>query len=125
STRRSPAARSNASDFNLGLVADADASVVEANRRQFARAVSDGDWPLVQVRQVHSYITHVIKSAASELLTGDGLVTRAPGLLLAIKVADCVPVLVADRRTKAVGAFHAGWRGTAKRIVEKGVGIMR
>jgi YfiH family protein len=51
--------------------------------------------------------------------------TAEPGLLLAIQTADCIPVLVADRKGRAVAAFHAGWRGTVKRIVESGVGRMR
>ena len=42
-----------------------------------------------------------------------------------MKVADCLPVIVADRRRRAVGIFHAGWRGTVQRIVEKGIGEMR
>ena len=56
---------------------------------------------------------------------GDGLLTRQAGLLLAIQTADCIPVLVADRRIRAVAAFHAGWRGTVNRIVEGGIGRMR
>ena len=51
--------------------------------------------------------------------------TDEPGLLLAIQTADCIPVLVADRKRHAVAAFHAGWRGTVKRIVETGIGRMR
>ena len=46
-------------------------------------------------------------------------------MALAVLTADCFPVLLVDTKKKAVGAFHAGWRGTVKRIVEKGVGIMR
>ena len=53
------------------------------------------------------------------------MITNTPGLLLAIKTADCVPVLVADVKRRVVGAFHAGWRGTVARVVEKGVGEMR
>jgi len=56
---------------------------------------------------------------------GDGLMTNHPGVLLTIQTADCIPVLVADRRLRAVAAFHAGWRGTVKRIVENGIGRMR
>jgi polyphenol oxidase len=53
------------------------------------------------------------------------LVTNLPGVAIAILTADCLPVLLVDKRNRAVGAFHAGWRGTVKRIAEKGVGIMR
>ena len=58
-------------------------------------------------------------------LTGDGLITQTPGLLLAILTADCLPVILVDAKRRAVGVFHAGWRGTVKRIVEKGVGEMQ
>lgn len=58
-------------------------------------------------------------------LVGDGLITDTPGLLLAIQTADCLPVIVADPQRHAIGVFHAGWRGTVKRIVEKGIGEMR
>jgi YfiH family protein len=58
-------------------------------------------------------------------LVGDGLITATPGFLLAIQTADCIPVLLVDARQHAVGVFHAGWRGTVKRIVEKGVGEMQ
>ena len=60
-----------------------------------------------------------------QALAGDGLITNTSGVLLAVKVADCLPVIVADRKRRAVGIFHAGWRGTAQRIVEKGIGEMR
>jgi YfiH family protein len=55
----------------------------------------------------------------------DGLITDEPRLLLGIQTADCIPVLVADKKRRVVGAFHAGWRGTVKRIVELAVGRMR
>jgi len=56
---------------------------------------------------------------------GDGLMTAEPGILLGVQTADCIPVLVADRKRHVVAAFHAGWRGTVKRIVESGIGRMR
>jgi hypothetical protein len=51
--------------------------------------------------------------------------TDEPGLLVGIQTADCIPVLLADRKRHAVAAFHAGWRGTVNRIVESGIGRMR
>jgi YfiH family protein len=59
------------------------------------------------------------------VLRGDGMMTNVPGVMLGVQVADCVPVLVADVRRRAVAAFHAGWRGTLKRIVERGIGTLR
>jgi YfiH family protein len=87
---------------------------------------SDGSlWPLLQLRQIHSAIVRRIAAPAHEPFAGDGLITGTPELLLAIKTADCVPVLIADAKRRVVAAFHSGWRGTAARIVEKGVGEMR
>ena len=77
------------------------------------------------VRQVHSDVIHYVSAPLAERLVGDGLVTDTPGLAIAVLVADCLPVIVVDRKKRAVGVFHAGWRGTVKRIVEKGVGRMR
>jgi YfiH family protein len=115
-------------DFNLGFVDGFPRDTVERNRVAFIRAVDGGPkpaWTLVQMKQIHSDIIHVLRSAPEHALNGDGLVTNVPGLLLAVKTADCVPVLIVDPKQRVVGAFHAGWRGTAKRIVEKGVGVMR
>src|SRR5204863_8204656 len=88
------------------------------------RSSSNENWQLAGVKQSHSDAIHVVH-AANDLPPGDGLVTNVPGILLSIKTADCLPVLLADTDHHAVGAFHAGWRGTLARIVEKGVGRMR
>lgn len=53
------------------------------------------------------------------------MITATSGLLLGIQTADCFPVMLVDAKRRVVGVFHAGWRGTLKRIVEKGVGEMR
>ena len=74
---------------------------------------------------MHSDIIHHVSSEPDAPLTGDGLITATPGLLLGIQTADCLPVILVDPKHHAVGVFHAGWRGTVKRIVEKGVGEMQ
>jgi len=116
--------------LNLGHTAHDMHANVERNRVLFEREVGAVDrdgtvWPLAQVRQIHSAIVRRVDGETADVPAGDGLITNTLGLLLAIKTADCVPVLVADVQRRVVGAFHAGWRGTVARIVEKGVGEMR
>jgi YfiH family protein len=110
---------------NLGFTADASRAAVQRSRRAFLSAIGAGDHALISLRQVHSDHTHLIAGVPDGTLTGDGAVTATPGVLLTIQTADCLPILLADKKQKAVGAFHAGWRGTLARIVEKGVGAMR
>jgi len=117
--------------LNLGLTPADSKENVARNRARFLEALgaasqnSGGAWPLVQMKQMHSAVVHRVSAPLRGPLAGDGIITNTPGLLLAIKTADCVPVLVADVKRRVIGAFHAGWRGTAARIVEKGVGEMR
>ena len=81
---------------------------------------------LVALRQVHSDVAHAVANSKSEtVLQGDALFTREPGVLLTIQTADCIPILFADTRTRAIAAIHSGWRGTLKRIAEKTLGRMR
>jgi polyphenol oxidase len=116
-------------ELNLGFTEADDREAVRANRRLLAEAVSGSpETPLVPLRQFHSNL--VVKTSAADATRtaprkADGQMTDEPGFLLAVQTADCIPVLVADRRRRAVAAFHAGWRGTVKRIVESGVGRMR
>jgi YfiH family protein len=115
--------------LNLGFTKDDSREHVEKNRRRFlvtlGAANAGKPWPLVGLRQVHSDIIHIVESPIPEPLAGDGLITNSPGIALAVMTADCLPVMLVDRKKSAVGVFHAGWRGTVQRIVEKGLGIMR
>jgi polyphenol oxidase len=119
----------DAGELNLGFTAADEREAVAQNRRLLADAVTGkGDTPIVALRQFHSNLVIVASAAdAGREQPGkaDGAITAEPGLLIAIQTADCIPVLVADKRRRVVGAFHAGWRGTVKRIVELGVGRMR
>ena len=113
-------------DLNLGGSLD-DKRAIAENRRRLLSSLSPATkgQRLQTVKQVHSDTIHILEDVLASPLTGDGMITNVPGLLLAVQVADCVPVLLVDPNNRAVGGFHAGWRGTAKRIVEKGVGMMR
>ena len=130
-------------DLNLGFTTDDARSAVERNRAAFlgeigavqrhsskngsnriSKNAASSFWPLITLSQIHSDIIHRVDSIPDQPLSGDGLITATPGLLLAILTADCLPVILVDQKRHVVGVFHAGWRGTVQRIVEKGVGEM-
>lgn len=129
STRQGGASRAyGKGSLNLGFTVHDERASVAKNRSAFISAVtkvSKAGWSLVSLRQVHSDLIHCVSQAAEHPLAGDGLISNTPGLLLAVLTADCLPVIVVDPKHRTVGVFHAGWRGTVKRIVEKGVGEMR
>lgn len=82
---------------------------------------------VVRSRQVHGAVTrlHADLPAGENIVgDGDGHVTRSAGLLLTVTLADCVPVFVADPVQRAVALLHAGWRGAAAGVVERGLGVM-
>jgi YfiH family protein len=76
-------------------------------------------WPIATVKQIHS--ADVIDAAGftGERGSADALVSNAPGLAVGVRTADCLPILLVDPEHRAVAAVHAGWRGTAARIVER------
>jgi YfiH family protein len=115
--------------LNLGFTQQDSRVAVERNRDLFLNklGVANGrkTWPLVSLRQVHSDLIHHLNCAPEQPLAGDGIVTDTPGLVVVVQTADCLPVILVDRKRRAIGVFHAGWRGTVKRVVEKGVGEMR
>jgi len=115
--------------LNLGFTPQDSRAAVERNRELFLEelgvATGRKTWALISLRQIHSDLIYRVDGVPEEPLAGDGMITDTPGLLLAVQTADCLPVVLTDRKRRAVGVFHAGWRGTVKRIVEKGVGEMR
>lgn len=70
------------------------------------------------VTQVHSNLI-VVADSKGMCGEGDALVTNRPELALAVRTADCYPILLADSRHRAVAAVHAGWRGTRTYIIQK------
>ena len=113
----------NHGELNLGFTAlDARENVLR-NRERLLAGIFGEVLPLVTLRQIHSPLIHrVTRLHAGEaaVLHGDGMMTDDPGVVLGVQTADCVPVLLADPTRGAVAVFHAGWRGTLERIVEKG-----
>ncbi|MDO8678767.1 MAG: peptidoglycan editing factor PgeF [Acidobacteriota bacterium] len=82
---------------------------------------------VMRVKQVHGNVVRVLKrgevtpASSGERPDGDAIVSNEPGLVLAVMVADCVPILLADRKGGAAAAVHAGWRGTSARVAPAAV----
>jgi polyphenol oxidase len=114
--------------LNLGFTDwDSRAHVLE-NRKKFFHAIGADKLRAVTLRQIHSDAAHRVNSsdaAAKEAPQGDALFTRDPGILLAVQTADCIPILLADTKRRAIAAIHAGWRGTLSRIAAKTLGRMQ
>jgi YfiH family protein len=115
--------------LNLGFTEWDSRDRVLENRRNFFAALNAEKMSAIRLRQIHSDIVRVAKSAgadsSSEAAKADALITDEAGLLLTVQVADCVPILLADKKRRAIAAIHSGWRGTLQRIAEKTLGRMQ
>jgi polyphenol oxidase len=101
--------------LNLGASVGDDPAAVAENRRRVAAAFGVGPERLARLDQVHGASVHVAGDGAIGL-DGDAWISDDPAWLLVVSGADCLPVLIVDRRRGAVAAAHAGWRGVAAGI---------
>ena len=102
--------------FNLGQHVGDDPSAVAFNRNQLLKVVPTQ--PL-WLNQVHG--TRVLELPMREgggSIEADAVMTTAPDVVCAVMTADCLPVLLADKAGRVVGAAHAGWRGLAAGVLE-------
>ena len=108
-----PFAAGTGGGMNIGLKSGDVIENVRSNRARL-RAVLPNEpcW----LQQVHG-ATVVRADAASAPATADAAISLQPGCVCAVSIADCLPVLFADRRGRAVGAAHAGWRGLARGVL--------
>ncbi|HEY9446607.1 MAG TPA: peptidoglycan editing factor PgeF [Burkholderiales bacterium] len=119
-TRAGGVSRRPYDSFNLGvLVGDDPAAVAENRARLRAVLPSDPVW----LRQVHGADV-VDADAHPELPHADASIASRAGTVCVIQVADCIPVLFADRTGSTVAAAHAGWRGLAAGVLAHTVQAM-
>src|SRR5690606_16430530 len=109
--------------FNLGNHVGDDLAHVQQHRRELAAALQAQP---VWLRQVHGH--HVVRlgsqtQAALPEAPADGVFTTEPGLVCAVMVADCLPILLVAPEGRGVAALHAGWRGLAGAGDLNGLGI--
>ena len=118
------------SSLNLAFREGESMENVEKNLHILASALAFDPKKMVLTRQTHSDIVRVVTDADCAGLCHrdypecDALVTNTPGVTLMVFTADCTPILFCDPVTGAVGAAHAGWRGTAQDIAGKTVAAM-
>ena len=105
--------------LNLGDHVGDDPEAVARNRRILQRRI--GGLPIVWMEQVHGDRIVDVKGPTERAGRCDALVTKCPGIALAVMVADCVPILMADTRRGVVAAVHAGRNGTLLDIAPKTV----
>jgi YfiH family protein len=133
STRRGGVSPPPFASLNAGLHVGDGANHVMENRQRIARAAGVRPGSFVFCRQVHAAAVRIVSDehrgrgahdASAAIADVDGLATAHADTCLAILVADCVPVLVVDSTVPAIGAAHAGWRGTAMGIAKNLVDVM-
>lgn len=108
--------------FDLGLWTDAPVGEVMTRWRAFRQA-EPGFRGTILGNQVHQsrVAWHQDATGWLQIEGVDGHATRTPGLLLTVTVADCIPVYLVDPVSRSVALLHSGWRGTAGRILERGL----
>lgn len=131
-TRLGGVSTGNLASLNLGTHRGDDPENVLKNYRILGNALNFVPEKLVLSKQKHTDIVLPVDVDhwgaglfAPELPPCDSLITNTPGTALAVFTADCTPILLHDPITGAVGAVHAGWRGTANGIVAKTVEAMQ
>src|SRR5579863_4280077 len=111
--------------LNLSLSVGDDPAGVLENRHRLAQVLGAGPADFVFARQVHGSGVRVVGEADAgsgafslddAIPDADALVTRSPGVLLAILTADCVPIVLHDPVAGVLACVHAGWRGTVARV---------
>lgn len=123
STRLGGVSHGNGLDtLDLGMGEESD---VKENRRRFASALGAKEDRLFSAKQIHSdMVMTVTENDLGKCFECDAFVTAEKGLLLTVKVADCVPILMCDVESGVIGASHAGWRGTVAGIAPNTVKAM-
>lgn len=113
-------------EMNLGKNLGDDPLAVEENYRRMADAIGFNADSIVFTNQIHSAtVLSVGKEDIGKTYSCDGFVTKDKGVTLAVRSADCVPILFYDPKAGVIGAVHAGWRGTVDRIQQNCIYEMR
>lgn len=112
--------KGNIPGLNLGLNTDDDPSQIKANQQRILKFLQLEGSEVAFARQVHGDHIKTVDQGGIYPDT-DALITKKPGLMLAIQVADCAAVLIGDPGSGVIAAAHAGWRGAVSEIIPQTV----
>jgi len=123
STRHGGVSAGNYASLNLSVKVDDATDHIKENRKRVAGKLNIDTTNLVFPDQCHTDTVQIIRNSwnSTELKKTDALITNERGICLCVLTADCVPVLLYDRNKRVIAAVHAGWKGTASRIVSRTV----
>jgi len=129
-TRHEGVSRPPYNSLNLGTNTLDQQFNIEGNRSLLASAFGVNQDALVTLRQVHGNDILVIDEPNEDYshflsLESDAIITNQPNLIIGVCVADCVPILLCDPEKRVIAAVHAGWQGTAGKLVSKTVEGMK
>jgi len=127
STRHGGKSDSGYKNLNLGNSLHDSPECIHENQKRFLSALNLKESNLATLHQIHSDRICLMddKTPAQIPLEGDALISRLNGAAVGVKIADCIPILIADPEQHAVAAVHSGWRGTQSRILSKTINEMR
>ncbi len=132
-TRHGGVSAGSYATLNLSFAVGDEAANVRENRRRAAAALGAEPADFVFAAQVHGSRAEVVSvadrgrgtlAAGDAVGPADALVTAAPGTVLAILVADCVPIILYDPAAHVLACVHAGWRGTVARTAQAALAAM-
>lgn len=120
----------NGHDFDLDLYNRERLNLVEENLKKLTQSIGFPTAPVITCRQVHQkkiIKVDLQKTTPQEIrgMSGDGLITNQPNVIIAVLMADCLPLLFIDKKKKAIGAIHAGRKGTMASIAKAAIEQMK
>jgi len=134
STRRGGVSTGNYTSLNLGAFCGDDPVAVAENRKILCDSIGIDVDRLIVPRELHNNEIREIAPAFFNLSkeeqlnfvsTCDALITNIRGVCLAVSTADCVPILLYDKKLQIIAAVHAGWRGVVKKILPMTIQLMQ
>lgn len=133
-TRHGGVSTGTCATFNQTATYDTSPEAVAENRARLMAWLGDKATIIIKPKQTHTntvkcidhaFLSQDEKSRQDFLLHTDALITDVPNVCIAVSTADCIPVILYDKRKKAIAAVHAGWRGTVSGIVSRTIELMQ